>query len=141
MFTFYDRNIKYTEYSSPKIEKIIAEYGWPDKNEVGPQGSTTVFLVIQHADSVTQVKYLPVLRKAVEEGKADNHQLATLEDRIAIMQHGYQVYGTQLGIDQETGKYFVLPIQDPEEVDKRRLKLGLGPLSEYLRRFGIGNGD
>jgi hypothetical protein len=122
-----------------KIEKIIEEYGWPDKNEVGTQGSTTVFLVIQHADSATQVKYLPVLRKAVEEGKADNHQLATLEDRIAIMQHGYQVYGTQLGIDQETGKYFVLPIQDPEEVDKRRLKLGLGPLSEYLKRFGIGN--
>jgi hypothetical protein len=62
-----------------------------------------------------------------------------MKHMIEAIDNIIEVYGTQLGIDQETGKYFVLPIQDPEEVDKRRLKLGLGPLSEYLKRFGIGN--
>lgn len=33
--------------------------------------------------------------------------------------------------------YELYPIEDPAQVDKRRTDVGLGPISEYLERFGI----
>ena len=43
-----------------------------------------------------------------------------------------QIYGSQIGRDQETGEYFVSPLIDPENVDKRRAEVGLGTISEYV---------
>lgn len=53
---------------------------------VGNKGSTTLFLVIQHADLGTQVKYLPMVREAVKQHKAQASNLALLEDRVALGQ-------------------------------------------------------
>ncbi|QNK64568.1 hypothetical protein H7F33_08845 [Pedobacter sp. PAMC26386] len=38
-----------------KIKPILDQYGWLGKEEVGEQGNRTLFLVIQHADLVTQL--------------------------------------------------------------------------------------
>src|SRR6185312_4647836 len=65
-----------------KVKNIIDTYGWPGPDEVGKQGAQTIFLVIQHADSLTQVTYLPAMREAVKKGKAQPKYLALLEDRI-----------------------------------------------------------
>lgn len=35
------------------------------------------------------------------------------------------------------GKYDFHPIEDEANVDKRRAEIGLGPLEEYARLFGI----
>ena len=53
-----------------KVKRIIDTYGWLGPDEVGKQGAQTIFLVIQHADSLTKTTYLPVLRDAVKKGKA-----------------------------------------------------------------------
>ena len=42
-----------------KVTKILDSLGWPDIDTIGKRGSTTIFLVIQHADIATQEKYLP----------------------------------------------------------------------------------
>lgn len=44
-----------------------------------------------------------------------------------------QIYGSQLGRDKETGEYYLLPLIDPDNVDKRRDKIGLGTLANYYR--------
>jgi len=69
-----------------KIRGIIDTYGWLGPDEVGKQGAQTIFLVIQHADSLTQTTYLPILRDAVKKGKARPQDLALLEDRILTKQ-------------------------------------------------------
>jgi hypothetical protein len=99
---------------------------------VGRQGNTTLFLVIQHSDQATQEKYLPMMREAVKNGKAQGSDLALLEDRVALGQGKRQIYGSQIGRDPETQIYYVSPLEDPNNVDKRRAEVGLGPLAEYV---------
>lgn len=120
-----------------KVKSILNKYGWLGADVVGVQGNSTLFLVIQHADQVTQEKYLPMMREAVKNGKARASSLALLEDRVALGQGKKQMYGSQIGRDPETQKYYVLPLEDPDNVDKRRSEVGLGLLSEYVSMWQI----
>ena len=120
-----------------EVEKIIQQYGWQGADVIGWQGNLTLFFVIQHADSATQEKYLPVLREAVNKGNAEGAQLAYLEDRLSLKRGGKQIYGSQVGMDEKTKLNFVLPLEDPDNVDKRREKVGLQPIAEYLAYYSI----
>ncbi|MBI1288712.1 MAG: hypothetical protein GC178_14170 [Flavobacteriales bacterium] len=114
------------------VKKIIEEHGWLGWNEVGRKGYEALFLVIQHSDTATQRKYLPVLRQAVKDHNALPADLALLEDRVLIGLGKKQIYGSQLETDPATGKYFVSPLEDPEHVDERRRKIGLSTMAEHL---------
>ena len=70
-------------------------------------------------------------------GNARASSLALLEDRIAIGKGEKQIYGSQVGRDQETGEYFVLPLIDPENVDQRRAEVGLGTIQYYISNWGM----
>jgi hypothetical protein len=120
-----------------KVKNIIDNYGWLGPDVVGEQGATTIFLVIQHADSLTQVTYVPKMREAVKNGKAKPQHLALLEDRILTNQGKEQIYGSQLRRNEQSGKFEFFPIQDEANVNKRRASVGLQPLEEYAKHFGI----
>ncbi|MCB9361561.1 MAG: hypothetical protein H6588_09705 [Flavobacteriales bacterium] len=119
------------------VTKILDERGWLGANIVGGKGNMTIFLVIQHADSATQVKYLPMMREAVKEGNAQPSSLALLEDRVALKQGKRQIYGSQIHTDQKTGEQYVAPLIDPENVDKRRAEVGLGKIADYAGYWNI----
>ncbi|HEX7845502.1 MAG TPA: DUF6624 domain-containing protein [Chitinophagaceae bacterium] len=119
-----------------RIKKIIDKHGWLGPDEVGKQGAQTIFLVIQHADSLTQVTYFPIMQEAVKKGKAKPQELALLEDRILTNQGKEQVYGSQVKMN-EAGKFEFFPIRDEPNVNKRRASVGLDPLEEYAKHFGI----
>jgi len=118
------------------VKAILDQYGWVGEDKVGPQANTTLFLVIQHADLATQQTYLPMMRKAVADKKAEPSALALLEDRVALGEKRRQTYGSQIGEDS-TGTAYVLPLADPDNVDKRRAEVGLTPLAEYVKHWGI----
>lgn len=120
-----------------KIQKILDERGWLGPEVVGNQGSSTLFLVIQHSDLPVQEKYLPMMREAVSKGKAEPSALALLEDRVALRQGKRQIYGSQIARDSETGEYYISPLKDPENVDKRRAEVGLQPLQDYVSGWNI----
>ena len=120
-----------------KVKSILDKYRWLGADVLGTQGNLTLFLVIQHSDQGTQEKYLPMMREAVKNGKATASSLALLEDRVALGQGKKQIYGSQIGIDNETKLYYVLPLEDPDNVDKRRADFGLQPLAEYVNRWQI----
>jgi hypothetical protein len=119
-----------------KIKNIIDTYGWPGPDEVGKRGAQTIFLVIQHADSLTQVTYLPLMQEAVKKGKARPQDLALLEDRILTDQGKEQIYGSQVRTN-EAGKNEFYPIKDETNVNKRRASVGLQPLEDYAKYFDI----
>lgn len=96
-----------------------------------------MFLVIQHADLAMQIKYLPMMKEAVKKGDVPKSELALLEDRIRIAQGKKQIYGSQIGRNPQTGKYFVKPIIEPEKVNNRRAKVGLQPIEKYVKHWGI----
>jgi len=120
-----------------KVKAILDKYGWLGTDVVGGQGNSTLFLVIQHSDQATQEKYLPMMREAVKKGKAEGSSLALLEDRVALRQGKKQIYGSQIGRDLETQLYYVSPLEDPDNVDKRRAEVGLQPLAEYVSHWQI----
>ena len=120
-----------------EIKNILEKYGWLGEDVIGNQGNLTLFLVIQHSDLATQEKYLPMMREAVKKGKASGGSLAMLEDRVALRQGKRQIYGNQIGRDPDTNLRFVLPLDDPDNVDKRRAEVGLGLFADYLNHFQI----
>ncbi len=119
------------------VTSILNRKGWLGPDEVGQRASEALWLVIQHADSLTQVTWLPVMKTAVEQGKAQPDELALLEDRILVTQGKKQIYGSQVHSDPKTGKMNFFPIEDEPNVNKRRATVGLGPLEEYGAFFGI----
>jgi hypothetical protein len=120
-----------------EIKRILDTHGWLGEDVVGERGNSTLFLVIQHSDQKTQEKYLPMMRDAVKNGKARGSQLALLEDRVALGQGKKQIYGSQIHRTLSSGAYFIAPIEDESNVNKRRASVGLEPLEEYAKRWNI----
>ncbi len=120
-----------------KVKKILDEKGWVGKDKVGAQANSALFLVIQHSDLETQKKYLPMMKEAVTKGNASPGSLALLIDRIEIREGRKQIYGSQIGINQSNNTYYVLPLTDPDNVDKRRTEVGLDPISNYIKNWNL----
>ena len=119
-----------------KIKAILDKNGWVGADKVGNEASNALFLVIQHSDLPTQQKYLPMMREAVKNKKASGGNLALLEDRVALGEGRKQIYGSQLRGDGKGG-YFLSPLEDPDNVDKRREEVGLPPIAEYIQRWNL----
>lgn len=129
---------KADDTNADKIQDIIDRAGWLGSDKVGYYGNQTYFLAIQHVeDTIVQKRYLPVLRKAVKEGRAEPWQYAFLQDRLLMNQGKPQIYGTQKIISADPEKSYLIPLQDPENVDELRAEVGLGPLQEELEEEGM----
>lgn len=128
-----DSVMHYDTINLDKIVKIIDKFGWPGIDDVGSKGNMTVFLVIQHADSATQKKYLPLLKRSIKNHQSQPDYYGYLLDRILTSEGKKQVYGTQLTLDEKTNKYILLPVKHPCHLNKRRKKLGLSTIEQYLK--------
>ncbi len=119
-----------------KVEKILNERGWLGPDIIGYVGNLTLWLVIQHSAPDVVETYLPMMREAVLKGDARADHLGYLEDRNKKDQNKKQIYGSQFGNDNLTGEGYVWPLEDPDNVDKRRADIGLGTMQEYLSELG-----
>lgn len=115
-----------------RLAEIIDAYGWPGLRFAGA-ASQTSFLVLQHADHASQSKYLPLLHDAVKRRDALGSDFAMLDDRVRIADGKLQRYGSQLS----TNPLRLQPIEDEARVDERRRSIGLEPLADYAKRFGL----
>lgn len=120
-----------------QVGAILDKYGWLGADVIGGNGSSTLFLVIQHSNLTFQKKYLPMLREAVKNGKARGNNLAMLEDRVAIGEGKRQIYGSQIQWDSATQLFYVAPLDDPANVDRRRAEVNLPPMAQYVRQWNI----
>ena len=119
-----------------QVESLIARYGWMGRSFVGDKANSALFLVIQHADLETQIKYVDLLQHSVEAGESKASNLALMQDRILMRQGKNQLYGSQV-VYSKTGEQMFYPIEDEKNVNIRRAKMGLQPLEEYAKLFGI----
>lgn len=122
------------EINEKKIIAILEKYGWPSQEMIGADGNLTICNVLQHSDIAIRMNYLPLMRDAVKNKKLPPRLLARAEDRIATDRGELQIYGGQLKYYPETKTFNVWPIADPANVDKRRAEIGLGPITEFLKR-------
>ena len=139
---FYSKDMGFGEIDSinlARMEKIFDQYGYPGKDLVGRNLSYTGFLVIQHADGdvEAQQRYYNLLKDAVDNHQTAKYTIAYLTDRINVNRGKCQVYGSQMGYDDETGNYFIQPIKDIENVNKRRMEYQMRPLEDYISGWGL----
>ena len=114
------------------VSKIIDQNGWLSATETSVKANEALFLVIQHADITTRLKYLPLLKIAVEQNKAKATNYAYLLDRTLMDQGKFQIYGSQLSGPQK-GELEFYPIGDEQNVNIRRKAIGLEPLENYAK--------
>ncbi len=120
-----------------KIARIIEKKGYPGNKMVGNILSEVPFLVIQHAPLEYQKKYMPVVYQAVREGQLGKKYYAYLLDRVNMFEKKNQIYGTQVVFNHNIKHLELYPVEDIQHVDERRKQVGLEPLKEYLKEFGI----
>jgi hypothetical protein len=114
---------------------------------VTPEDKTNAALVLQHTGmtfcdkklvSLSPDNYLLahyLAKSAYEAGYKDARFLVPQTiDRYLSMTEGYQKYGTDRVIDQETGKEEWVPI-DRKTSDAERAKYGVAPLEQLLKKF------
>jgi hypothetical protein len=127
-----------------RIEAIIATYGYPGRSLVDTPTNEAAFFVLQHSTVID--KYLPLIEKAAKENELPFHLYAMMKDRSLMYNNKEQIWGTQAKgmnvINKETGKlrwtFFIWPIADPANVNKRRKKAGFPQtVEENAKRLGI----
>jgi hypothetical protein len=120
------------EANFQRLDKIVAEFGWPGRTLVGEEAGNVAHLLVQHSDLERQKHYLPMLKSAASAGEVSAANVAMLEDRIRVREGQKQVYGSEFERGPDGG-CVVVPIDDPLHVDERRQAVGLPPMRDYLK--------
>ena len=121
-----DHDIDHRNLST--VVNLLEQCGFPE----GKIQAIAVWLVIQHAPAQYRKQYFPMLQSAADRGVLGKDMLALTIDRMLMEDGKPQKYGSQIGPD---GKLYQL--EAPETVDQRRRSVGLGPLKDYLKGFGV----
>ena len=134
------------------VVKWIKNHNFPYYSEVGKEAGDAAVLFIAHINEnrirgrKTCKKTLPAIKQAVDIKEADPYWYAVSYDRNCTGRGKKQVYGTSvyrhpISGTQKTGfvwsEYKLSPIEDEKNVDVRRAELGLGPLKDSVKKFGI----
>lgn len=123
-----------------RVINILNQYRWvgpnrTDGNAVEAIHSYYLFLILQHATLSNQIKYLPLLKDAIEKKNARPRDYAFVQDRILMRQGKFQQYGTQLSMIPETKEVFVWPVTDVDNLDKRRKEIGMQTMAFELKQL------
>lgn len=106
------------------VVPILDKHGWLGKSQIGEAANGVLFTTIQHAkDNAIRKKYFPLLKESAKNGESSLSAMATMKDRILIMDGKPQHYGTQSGM--VNGKMEMLPVKDPQKLNERRKQVGL----------------
>ena len=122
--------------NADSLEALVNDYGWPSQTLVGAEAAKAAWLIVQHAISKPQFqrRCLALLKEEAQNQRFEPSLVATLEDRIAVFEGRPQIYATQFDWDAR-GEMSAVPIDDPDNVDARRLKVGLPPLSDSTQEI------
>ncbi len=124
------------ERNRERLKEIIAKYGFPTKKMVGKDAMNGVFFMIQHADgeNAWQKSQLTNIANAVKKGDLDNQSYAYLYDRIKINSGEKQLYGTQFAnVDAVNNIVELDKTEDIDNLDKRRMEIGMMPIEMYKK--------
>jgi hypothetical protein len=122
--------------NTARLKAIITQIGWPGISAVGQDGEEAAWMIAQHSisDPAFMRLALSLLTKAANRGEAPLWQVAFTEDRIRMFEGRDQLYGSHFDWDDNDELSPFPPIEDPENVEERRAKMGLPPLEAELAR-------
>ncbi len=131
---YHPRMREVHERNAARLLQILNDHGWPGRSLVGEEAAEAAWLVLQHAvgNPPLQRRGLELL-KAASGGEVPAIQVAMLEDRIRSFEGKGQIYGTEFDWDEQ-GLMSPLPIEDGQNVDERRIDVGLISLEQDIQQ-------
>jgi hypothetical protein len=111
--------------------RILPPEGWFAISRYGADGEEAAYLVVLHSGIDDWRRFAPVVGRFAAVGEANGSHYALLVDRLAVHENRPQPFGSQLTC--VAGVYKPYPIEDPEHLDERRLKLGMPSYAAYLK--------
>jgi len=131
---FWKRMEENDRVREARLEKIIAEKGWPRISQVGHRAANRAWLIAQHGSNDFLKRCLVMMKAAAVDGEIAPDNLALSIDRVLTQDKQKQIYGSQFQTNED-GKTFLLPVEDIEHIDERRAAMGMEPFSEYRKNF------
>jgi hypothetical protein len=118
-------------WNASRLQEIVAEHGWPDRELVGADGTLAAWFIAQHAIGQPdfQRQVLMLVQEKVKQGRVPAAQEAYLFDRIAMYEGRPQRYGTQ-SLPCADGQYRRWKTEDPEHLNERRTAMGMPPVGD-----------
>ncbi len=116
------------------FDRILANRAFPTQKEVGFWGMQALFLNIQHRDLEVFEQYLDDINNSFDRGEINAHNYANMIDRREIFLGNKQIYGTQPTINEKE-EWVLLPIKDEDQLNQRRMKIGLAPIEKFLLKY------
>jgi hypothetical protein len=116
-----------------RLKKILDKYGWPGKSLVDSDGAEAAAYLVQQSqkDLPLQKRCLKLMKEAPKGEVLPGH-IAQLTDTVLVAEKKKQLYGTSLRL--KGGVFEPYPIEDEANLDKRRAKMGLPPLGDYVEQ-------
>lgn len=115
-----------------RLEEIFDEHGFPTAAMIGKDGVEAFLLILQHApDERLRQKLLKPIEKAFKHKEISPSQYAGFVDRLLVRQNKPQIYGSNF--DMKDGKLVMSKTKDLKNLDRRRRKIGLPPIAEYVK--------
>ncbi len=121
--------------STQYMKDLLNDYDWIDRKRFGKRVSMAAWLIVQHADGDVELQSLALSRMEpyLKNGGIDKSNYAFLWDRVAVNSGQKQRYGTQPTWEcTAEGNLTLQPLEDPENVNKRRKKMGMGSVEKSL---------
>ncbi|MGB1241156.1 MAG: hypothetical protein ACPG49_01455 [Chitinophagales bacterium] len=113
------------------LKELVEENGFPDWNEAGFYGNAYVYIMLKHGlrfNDWAWEFFEPVMKKAVDEGKLMPFQYKSIVDDRHRCQKEPQWYGIWECDSKNCRTDYT--VEEIQEIDKNRLKLGLLTLGE-----------
>jgi len=121
------------EINTREFKHLMKNLTWRELATSESRLASRAFRIVQHTpDNKFQSETLAEIKPLAEEGLMEGQLYALMYDRVNLKKEGgTQLYGTQTKCVD--GVYDVFNLEEPETVDERRAKLGMGPLEEYIK--------
>lgn len=120
------------EPNTARLNKIFDEHGFPNVKMVGGDGQNAFMIVLQHTigDRLREKAVKPIT-EAFKRKELAPMDYANFIDRLRLHQGKGQLYGS--GFEFKDGKMVLSKTDDLRNLEKRRRKIGLPPMSEVVK--------
>ena len=120
------------EPNTKRISQIYDQIGFPNTAKVGKDGLQAFMILLQHAPTdELRVRSLKPISKAFKNRELPAMEYANFVDRLRLHQGKKQLYGA--GFEIKDGKLVLSPTEDLKNLEKRRARIGLPPMAEYIK--------
>lgn len=117
------------------LQSLLRQYPEISENLVGKFGMTAIFTIIQHSPETELPKFKSNMANWYEKGDIKPRNYALYLDRYSLNKNIPQLYGSQLSRATDTLTFH--PIEDIDNINNRRMKMGLESIERYAAYFKI----